>query len=189
MFTQMEKLEGKFVFDKNASKNAVDRLIKDYIELCQTDHKEYGFRMNPINNDIFRWEIQFFDFDKTECKDFNDDLKKYSDSHNGQDYVKLEMKFPDAYPYKPPFIRVISPRFAFRTGRVTVGGSICFELLTGSGWKPINSLESILLQIKLEMANGKPRIDFGLDSDYGEKEAKEAFFRVANDHKWDTNGL
>jgi len=81
MFTQMEKLEGKFVFDKNASKNAVDRLIKDYIELCQTDHKEYGFRMNPINNDIFRWEIQFFDFDKTECKDFNDDLKKSIQTH------------------------------------------------------------------------------------------------------------
>lgn len=69
MFTQMEKLQGKFVFDKSASKNAIDRLLKDYIELCQTDHKEYGWRMNPINGDIFKWEIQFFDFDKDVCKD------------------------------------------------------------------------------------------------------------------------
>ena len=99
------------------------------------------------------------------------------------------MKFPEAYPFKPPFIRVISPRFAFHTGRVTVGGSICFELLTGSGWKPINSLEAIFLQIKLEMTMGKPRVDFEKDYVYSESEAKEAFFRVAGDHGWDTNGL
>ena len=85
------------------------------------------------------------------------DLQTYAKSHGGQDYVKLEMKFLPDYPFQPPFIRVISPRFAFHAGRVTVGGSICFELLTGSGWRPSNSLESIFLQIKLEMTNGKPR--------------------------------
>ena len=31
-------------------------------------------------------------------------------------------------------MRVIRPRFAFHTGHVTVGGSICIELLTSSGW-------------------------------------------------------
>jgi hypothetical protein len=31
-------------------------------------------------------------------------------------------------------VRVIRPRFAFHTGHVTVGGSICIELLTSSGW-------------------------------------------------------
>lgn len=71
LFTQLEKLEGKFVFDKNASKNAIDRLLKDYIELCQTDNKVNGWKMNPIQGDIFRWEIQFFDFDKDICKDCN----------------------------------------------------------------------------------------------------------------------
>jgi hypothetical protein len=31
-------------------------------------------------------------------------------------------------------VRAIRPRFAFHTGHVTVGGSICIELLTSSGW-------------------------------------------------------
>jgi ubiquitin-conjugating enzyme E2 Q len=62
-------------------------------------------------------------------------------------------------------------------------------LLTGTGWKPINSLEAIFLQIKLEMTMGKPRVDFEKDYDYSESEAKEAFFRVAGDHGWDVNGL
>lgn len=34
----------------------------------------------------------------------------------------------------PPFVRVVRPRFQFRTGHVTIGGSICMELLTLSGW-------------------------------------------------------
>jgi hypothetical protein len=33
-------------------------------------------------------------------------------------------------PFSPPFIRVVEPRFAFHTGHVTIGGSICMELLT-----------------------------------------------------------
>jgi hypothetical protein len=51
------------------------------------------------------------------------------------------------------------------------------------------SLESIFFQIKFEMTNGSPRIDFGNDCDYGETEAREAFFRVAGDHGWNTKGL
>ena len=59
-----------------------------------------------------------------------------------------------------------------------------FELFKNS-----NSLEAIFLQIKLEMTNGKPRVDFANDTVYSEQEAKDAFFRVAGDHKWDTRGL
>lgn len=189
-FSNLEEEKKKFKISQNASKQAVDRLMKDYIELSNSEHSlKLGFKAFPKNNDLFLWEVQLFDFDKTVCKDFVGDLQKYAKGHNGQDFVRLEMKFPEGYPYKPPFLRVISPRFAFHTGRVTVGGSICFELLTGSGWKPINDLESVFLQIKLEMTNGKPRIDWEKDYEYTEQEAREAFFRVAGDHGWDTKGL
>jgi len=198
-FQEIEKKESgpnvedekkKFKISSSANKSAVDRLMKDYIELCcsKTSGK-LGFKAFPRDGDLFTWEIHIFDFDKTICKDFNNDLQKFAKSHNGQDFVRLEMKFPEGYPYKPPFLRVVNPRFMFHTGRVTVGGSICFELLTGSGWKPINDLESIFLQIKLEMTNGKPRVDFEKNYDYTEQEAKEAFFRVAGDHGWDVSGL
>ena len=38
------------------------------------------------------------------------------------------------YPFAPPFARVILPRFKFKSGHVTTGGSICMQLLTTSGW-------------------------------------------------------
>ena len=117
------------------------------------------------------------------------DLKKYAKSHKGQDYVQLEMKFLPDYPFLPPFIRVVTPRFAFHTGRVTVGGSICFELLTSSGWNSVNSLEAIFFQIKYEMTYGSPRIDFSNNYPYSETEARDAFFRVASQKGWKTKGL
>lgn len=51
----------------------------------------------------------------------------------------------------PPFIRVVRPRFrGFGQGgggHVTVGGALCMELLTNSGWSAVSSLESVLLQV------------------------------------------
>ena len=45
------------------------------------------------------------------------------DSMYGQDHIKLEISFPDDYPTKPFFIRVITPRCMMYTGHVTAGGS------------------------------------------------------------------
>jgi len=190
--TELEKIRDKFkdnFKDKNASKVALDRLTKDYHLLQQSDLRKFGFSAEPVNGNLFEWEVRLWNFDGAECKAFNEELKKFGKMHNGQDFVKLEMKFPQEYPNLPPFIRVISPRFVFHTGRVTVGGSICFELLTASGWSSTLTLEAIFIQVKLEMSNGKPAIDWEKDYDYSESEAKEAFFRVARDHSWETSGL
>lgn len=64
------------------------------------------------------------------------------------------------------------------------GGSICFELLTMSGWSPGNSIEAIIIQIRTNLILGKGRIDFGNMNPYTEHEAKEAYLRVAKDHNW-----
>jgi hypothetical protein len=111
-FEELKKYQQMFNVDSNSNKVAVDRLMKDYIELCKTDTSHLGFRAEPVDNNLFTWEVQFFDFDKTVCPDcknffFNflvvvQDLKTYAKSHNGQDYVKLEMKFLPEYPYRPP---------------------------------------------------------------------------------------
>ena len=45
----------------------------------------------------------------------------------------------------PPFVRVLRPRFKFLTGHVTVGGSICMQMLTKSGWSPANNMEVLYL--------------------------------------------
>ena len=58
-----------------------------------------------------------------------------------QPVIELEMTFPNEYPMKPPFVRVVRPRFKFLTGHITIGGSICMEVLTSSGWSPSNDIE------------------------------------------------
>ena len=77
-----------------------------------------------------------------------------------QPVVEMEMKFPKDYPMSPPFVRIVRPRFQFLTGKrlslmdplhlllslsytghVTVGGSICMQMLTRSGWSPSNDIE------------------------------------------------
>jgi len=58
-----------------------------------------------------------------------------------QPVIELEMTFPNEYPMKPPFVRVVRPRFKFLTGHITIGGSICMQVLTTSGWSPSNDIE------------------------------------------------
>lgn len=169
-------------------------------------------------------------------------VKSSNQTHSINSFFrKKEQKFPSSFPFDPPFIRVVKPRFAFHSGHVTVGlkfseflfftkfffgwlfslfvkgGSICFELLTRSGWSPACTIESVLIQIRTEMVGkrffffeiglesilpvlnitnqwpilhifiwkaGGGALDFTNFTEYTEEEAKQAFERVARQHKW-----
>lgn len=101
--------------------------------------------------------------------------------------ILFDVVFPPTYPMLPPFIRVVYPRFGFHTGHITIGGSICMELLTASGWVPTYSVESIFVQIRSEVIDGGGRVDFNNMREYTEAEAKQAFERVARQHGWKTS--
>lgn len=45
------------------------------------------------------------------------------------DHVRLLMKFKDDYPFTPPFVRIVYPRFKRSTGYI-IDGAFCMELLT-----------------------------------------------------------
>lgn len=115
-----------------------------------------------------------------------DDLS-IMEQRTGRDYVELLMYFPTSYPSVPPFVRVTQPRFVWHTGHVTVGGSICTELLTTSGWISSLTIESIVLFIHRTIIEGRGRVDLHsqlVTVPYSDEEAKQAFRRVANDHGW-----
>jgi ubiquitin-conjugating enzyme E2 Q len=108
--------------------------------------------------------------------------------------VVLELRFGKDYPHSPPFVRVIRPRFLpFMNGgggHVTAGGAMCMELLTNSGWSAVSSIESVLLQVRMAMANLEPR-PARLESqgkqqqrDYGVFEAIDAYRRACATHGW-----
>jgi len=163
---------------------ATMRLLSDLKSLKKVEGDNLGFiakpRIEPGKNleNLYHWEVKLSGF----TGEIGDDLK------HGLGYVELEMRFSKDYPFQPPFVRVVQPRFRFQTGHVTVGGSICMELLTNTGWRSTNDIESILIQIRAEIQEGGARLEGGSGA-YSESEAWQAFYRAAKNHGWDVKGL
>jgi len=192
---QLQKERSANLFMENiGSKGATMRLFDDLKNIRKTKPKELGFSCHPVNIggklNIYDWEVHLFDFEGP----LADDMKTYS-SQSGKNYVTLSMKFSSDYPFKPPFIRVVEPRFKFRTGHVTLGGAICMELLTVSGWTANNDITSILIQVRAEIgskdggARLAPPNDQAQYTPYNEQEAWTAYYRAASSHGWKTEGL
>jgi len=177
-------------FAHSTSDAATLRLIQDLKALKRSQSKD-GFSAEPISvggkANLYHWEIRLFDFDGPLASD----LEQYK-RQTGKDYITLHLRFSGDYPFKPPFVRVVEPVFRFHTGHVTLGGAICMQLLTNSGWKPFNDIEQIVVQIRAEIGSpeGGARLETGASaSAYNESEAWTAFYRAASNHGWDTNGL
>lgn len=104
----------------------------------------------------------------------------------------LEFRFPDSFPFAPPFVRVIRPRLLpFQSGgggHVTLGGSLCMQLLTSDGWLPTMDMESVLVSIRHELLDPEPhpaRLDgSNKKNDYDISEAIEGYIRACNNHGW-----
>lgn len=99
--------------------------------------------------------------------------------------IKLEITVPNRYPFEPPFVRIVYPRFKFRTGHITLGGSICMEPLSQSGWMPALKIYNILIQIKLLIIEGGALLDdTKWNIIYTLSEAKVAYKRMITTHGW-----
>jgi ubiquitin-conjugating enzyme E2 Q len=179
--TVLQGLIGRF----NPKTGPARRLLYDLREMMKSNPKELGFSTEPCGNDIFNWKVQVFGFEKG--TPMFEDLGQYK-KKTGRDYVEMQVTFPPEYPNCPPFVRVIQPRFQFHTGRVTVGGSLCTDILTLESWNPLYDIQGLMVAIFSEILNGNPRIDFGQPQPYSLQEAKKAYLRVARDHGWRTSG-
>mmetsp|Transcript_36319 Transcript_36319/g.114061 ORF Transcript_36319/g.114061 Transcript_36319/m.114061 type:complete len:155 (-) Transcript_36319:209-673(-) len=131
----------------------------------------------PDDSDALHWEVEFFNFEAG--TPLAADLQRVPGRR-----VVLSVRFPSSFPSAPPYVRVLRPRFTFRTGHVTIGGSICTEMLTNQGWTPTLTMESVLLGIRTNMLAGGARIDRSRRDDYSEAEAREAFNRMVREHGW-----
>ncbi|KAK0652163.1 hypothetical protein B0T16DRAFT_323698 [Cercophora newfieldiana] len=168
-----------------ASKHLASELKKLRQTQSETPLHELGWYMDfdRIDN-LFQWIVELHTFEAS--LPLAKDMKKA-----GVTSVVLEIRFPKDFPFSPPFIRVVRPRFLpFLNGgggHVTAGGAMCMELLTGTGWSPVNSMESVLLQVRVAMCNLEPkpaRLQSGGAGDYGVGEAVEAYLRAVRVHGW-----
>mmetsp|Transcript_15088 Transcript_15088/g.24360 ORF Transcript_15088/g.24360 Transcript_15088/m.24360 type:complete len:228 (+) Transcript_15088:2-685(+) len=132
------------------------------------DTVEAGFSLEPADEDSMeKWCIKLFGFD--EDSNLAKDLMVC-----GMDHVELLMSFPDQYPFEPPFVRVVRPRFRRQTGFV-MSGALCMELLTNDGWNPINDIESVIVSIRSLMVVGDGRLQTAVDM------GKEAYKKALAD--------
>ncbi|GFO49303.1 ubiquitin-conjugating enzyme e2 25-like [Plakobranchus ocellatus] len=156
----------------------------DYLRALEKSETKTGIDARPFENDLFVWRVKLTDI-PLETK-LGQDLLHYSQKYEEEPVVHLEMQFPPNYPFAPPFIRVLKPRFKFLTGHVTVGGSICMQMLTNSGWQPTNDIESILIQVRAEILGDQNAslADYDTNKTYSFDEAKVAFQRMVKKYKW-----
>ncbi|KAM0429015.1 hypothetical protein ACHAPT_006819 [Fusarium lateritium] len=167
---------------------ALNREIKDLQKLqANSDLAALGWYIDfeKLDN-MFHWIVELHSFD--ENLPLAQDMKRA-----GCSSIVLELRFGSSYPISPPFVRVIRPRFLpFAQGgggHVTIGGAICSELLTNSGWSPALSLEKVFLEVRMNLCDMDPPAHLDKSSslgrmDYNIMEAIDAFNRAATAHGW-----
>lgn len=154
------------------------RLLKEVKHIQKLDSNELGIEFEINEDNFFKWNVYLINIDE------NSGLYKDMTDLN-IDKIKMEIEFPNNYPLYPPFLRIIEPRFEYRTGHITLGGSICMELLTNQGWSPAYSIENLIIHIKSLIIEGEGQIDKAkFNIPYSYDEAKNAFKRMLISHNW-----
>lgn len=134
---------------QNETNGGKRRLAQELYRAMMVDSEEHGFELEPASEDSMdKWTIKMFHFDPD--SDLNKDMIVL-----GLEYVELEMTFPEQYPFEPPFVRVVRPKF---NGGFVYSGALCMELLTKDGWNPVNDIESVLISIRTMMVVGDGRL-------------------------------
>ena len=143
----------------NASRSATTTLLSTLKQTLQiqntTPAHELGWYVNEsLISNMYQWIVELHSFDPglPLAKDM---------AAEGIKSIILEIRFSNNFPISPPFVRVIRPRFLPFVqgggGHVTAGGALCMELLTNSGWSPVSSIESVLLQVRMAMSSLDPK--------------------------------
>ncbi|EKD17715.1 uncharacterized protein L3040_008100 [Drepanopeziza brunnea f. sp. 'multigermtubi'] len=168
--------------------NALNRNLQELLAIQKkTPLHELGWYINPdLISNIYQWIVELHSFDAS--LPLAKDMKLA-----GVTSIVLEIRFGKDYPFSPPFVRVIRPRFlpfaAGGGGHVTAGGAMCMELLTNTGWTAVSTIESVLLQVRVEMmSQDRPaRLETTgkqMQRDYGTAEAIDAYERSCKTHGW-----
>ena len=154
------------------------RLMREYQAIMKQSPDVLGFQIRLSEEDqLGKWMIHLARVDNPKLEE---QMRRL-----GIPAIEIEITFKDSYPIAPPFIRVVYPHFKFHSGHITVGGSLCMEMLTNQGWSPTFNVENVITQIKMAIADGGGEIDeANYKKRYTMDEALEAFKRVMQTHGW-----
>ncbi|KAK4504097.1 hypothetical protein PRZ48_005012 [Zasmidium cellare] len=138
---------------------------------------------------VYQWIVELHSFHTFEVKGkplpLAEDMKKQNVKS-----IVLEIRFNKDFPFSPPYVRVIRPRFLTFAqgggGHIVMGGAMCMELLTNTGWSSVSSMESVLMQIRMAIASEPfARLETHQGKvDYGAMEAATGYIRACQTHGW-----
>ena len=171
------------------TKTLLKELSKTLKVQNETPAHELGWYVHgeQIEN-VYQWIVEMHSFEGT--LPLAKDMKQA-----GLTSIVLELRFTNQFPFSPPFVRVVQPRFtpflAGGGGHVTAGGALCMELLTNNGWLLSTSIENVLLQVRMAISSTVPRparlqspAGYGGGQAYGIGEAIDAYKRACLQHGW-----
>jgi len=131
-------------------RGAVMQIAKELKAVRNSSSEALGFTAGPLGDNLGHWEVKLNRIPKDE--QIWADLEKIK-----MDCITFRIVFPPNYPFAPPYIRVLRPRF------------------------------QILVDVMALMLDGGAKIDgptTKAQGDYTEHEAKEAFNRMLQTHGW-----
>lgn len=162
-----------------------------YYESCRIN-KHANFIVEHSDADFFTWTV-YLTQDVLKALDYESVcpyLVRWSQAAGQDPVIVLSITFPAQFPNAVPFVRIVRPRFQYRTGHVTIGGSICTPMLTASGWKPMN-VDALISSVVIILKEGGALVQLAPDChcarpllDYTEQEARDAYTRVVERYGW-----
>lgn len=174
--------------DGNSTKTLAGEIKHMQKVQASTTPHELGWYIDfDSMENMYQWIVEFHSFDPE--LPLAKEMKRA-----GVTSIVLEVRFGRDYPYSPPFVRVVRPRFLpFSSGgggHITIGGAICMELLTASGWSPVTRMDTVFVSIRMAMSETDRPAHLQTTEtsarmfDYSASEALDAYIRFAGVHGW-----
>ena len=141
---------------------------------------------------VYQWIVELHSFHTFSINNAPLPLAQDMKAANATSIV-LEIRFGPDFPFSPPYIRIISPRFLPFTqgggGHIVIGGAMCMELLTNTGWSSVMSMESVLMQVRMAIASEpfarlESKGKTAVTGKYSAAEAADGYIRACASHGW-----
>lgn len=173
-----------------ATSSATKRIMKE-IEILHKSSNQILSTKSQSQSQSIKYDVDYGDnvyliTVKMYAENFKDSKKLFDQMAIKKiDFITVEIILSDQYPFSPPFLRVVKPIFKHLTGHITLGGSICHEILSPTGWTATTKLLQLLEFIVTEINQGKPELDMETrKTEYGLDEAQDAYRRMLSSHGW-----
>jgi len=150
-----KKEQDKIEKDKNEEKvvqiftqEAASNLLINELLYIMKSSQELGYIAEPIEDNIYHWNVKIFDFGKS---DMARELEELNENY-AYNFVEFTVFFKiGLYPFYPPLLRMIRPRFqGYIIGRITAE----LKYLKLEYWDPTKKMVDIIGQVREILMGG-----------------------------------